>query len=282
MTTDPSGGQNPVVSVIIPVYNGEHYLAETIESVIAQTETNWELIAVNDGSTDHSLAILEEYTRKLPGRIHVITVENGGVSRARNIAVSASRSQYVAFLDQDDIWAPEKLQRQLEMFSRHTNLGISFTNETLIDGKGAVLHENILKFSRDNRGNVFEHLIFENFIPISSVMLKKELFTKTGGFNPRYSLAEDYDFLLRATREVCVDYIDAPLLQYREHSASGTHTKIDRITAEAYSIIEDWNQKNPEIFKKHFIMSMRFRLKFFVLKIKVHVKRFFWLCRNPQ
>ena len=275
MTTDTMFYKNPIVSVIIPVYNGERYLAETIESVIAQTELNWELIAVNDGSTDSSLTILEEYAKKIPHRIKVITVENGGVSRARNTAVAAARGIYVAFLDQDDLWAPQKLQRQVEMFSRDKNLGISFTNETLIDENGTVIHENVLKFSRDNRGNVFDHLIFDNFIPISSVMLMKKLFVKIGGFNPCFSLAEDFDFLLKVTQESSVDYIDEPLLLYREHDESGTYTKIDQITAEAFSIIEHWKQKNPRLFRKHFLKYQMFRLKFVLLKLKVFFKRIF-------
>ena len=161
------------------------------------------------------------------------------------------------------------------MFSKNKNLGISYTNETLIDGNGTVIQVNVLKLSRENRENVFEHLIFDNFIPISSVMLRKELFVKNGGFNPCFSLAEDYDFLLKVTQEASVDYIDEPLLLYREHGESGTHVKIDRITSEAFSIIGHWRQKNPRFFRKHFLKYLKFRLKFVILKIKVWTKTFF-------
>jgi glycosyltransferase involved in cell wall biosynthesis len=275
MTPDTKFYQNPIVSVIIPVYNGERYLAETIESVIAQTEVNWEIIAVNDGSTDDSQAILQEYAKKIPDRIKVITVENGGVSRARNTAVAAARSIYVAFLDQDDLFAPRKLERQVEMFSRNRNLGISFTNVMFIDEKGSVLRENAIKLGVKHRGNVFECLVFENFIGISSVMLKKELYVKTGGFDPRFSLAEDYDFLLKVTQESSVDYIDEPLLLYREHGDSGTHTKIDRLIDEALSISNHWKRQNPQIFRKHFLRYGLFRLKLEVLRLKMYAKRIF-------
>ena len=275
MTIDTELYQNPIVSVIIPVYNGERYLAETIESVIAQTEVNWELIAVNDGSTDNSQAILEGYAKKIPDRIKVITVENGGVSRARNTAVAAARGTYVAFLDQDDLWAPRKLERQVEMFSRDKNLGISFTNATVIDEKGSVLRENVLRCGVKHRGNVFEYLIFENFIGISSVMLKKELYVRTGGFDPRFSLAEDYDFLLKVTQESSVDYIDEPLLLYREHDESDSQTKIDRLIDEALSISNHWKRQKPQIFRKHFFLYGRFRLKLEVWRLKVYTKRIF-------
>ena len=275
MTTDTNLYQNPIVSVIIPVYNGERYLAETIESVIAQTEVNWEIIAVNDGSTDISQTILEGYAKKIPDRIRVIAVENRGVSRARNTAVAAARGTYVAFLDQDDLWAPRKLERQVEMFSRDKNLGISFTNVMFIDEKGSVHRENVLKFGLKHRGNVFEYLIFENFIGISSVMLKKELYVKTGGFDPRFFIAEDYDFLLKVTHESSVDYIDEPLLLYREHGDSGTHTKIDRLIDEALSISNHWRRQKPQIFRKHFLRYGLFRLKLEVLRLKMYAKIIF-------
>jgi glycosyltransferase involved in cell wall biosynthesis len=265
--------KNPIVSVIIPVYNGERYLAETIESVIAQTEMNWELIAVNDGSTDNSLTILEEYIKKIPERIKVITVENRGVSSARNTAVAAARGTYVAFLDQDDLWAPQKLQRQIEMFSRDKNLGISYTNTTIINENGSVIRENVQKFSVKHRGKIFEYLMFENFIGISSVMLPKELYIGIGGFDPRFSLAEDYDFLLKVTQESSVNYIDEPLLLYREHDESGTHKKIDRLINEALSISNHWKRQKPQFFRRHFIQYGIFRLKLEVLRLKMYTKR---------
>ena len=272
MTPDTLPDNIPTVSVIIPVYNGERHLAETIESVIAQKNVNWELIAVNDGSPDSSLSILEEYRKRMPDRIKVITVKNGGVSRARNTAVAAARGTYIAFLDQDDLWAPEKLQLQVEMFTLDKKLGLSFTNATVIDEKGSILRENVLTYGEENRGNVFEHLLFENFIGISSVMLKRDVFVKSGRFDPRFSLAEDYDFLLKVTQNTPVDYIDKPLLLYREHVQSGTHTKVSRLIDEALTICNDWKKLKPEIFRKNFIAYLKFRLKLEVLRLKMYIK----------
>jgi glycosyltransferase involved in cell wall biosynthesis len=92
----------PKVSVIIPVYNAEKFLSETIESVIAQTYPDWEIIAVDDGSTDRSLEILRKYEQRLPSKIHVITQRNSGVSIARNNAIAIAKGEYIAFLDHDD------------------------------------------------------------------------------------------------------------------------------------------------------------------------------------
>ncbi|MGB7789238.1 glycosyltransferase [Methanoregula sp.] len=271
--TETLPDNNPVVSVIIPVYNGQRYLAETIESVIAQTVKNWEIIAINDGSTDNSLEILEKYTHEHPGHIRFVTVKNGGVSRARNTGAALARGRYFAFLDQDDLWAPEKLQRQIDLLVHNKDLGITFTNETVIDEKGSVICEKVLTFGIHQRGNVFEYLLFDNFIPVSSVIVKKELFTKVGGFDPRFSLAEDFDFLLKVAREAAVDYVDDPLLLYREHNESGTHTKIDRITAEAMEILRYWKKEYPLVFRRHFLQYQKFRLNFAVLKCKICLKK---------
>jgi glycosyltransferase involved in cell wall biosynthesis len=260
--------------VIIPVYNGERYISDTIMSVINQMEKNWEIIAVNDGSTDHSLVILEEFAMKYPDRIRVISVSNGGVSRARNRGVSEARGTYIAFLDQDDLWMPQKLRLQIEQFHSDKNLGISYTNESIIDHTGFVVWEKALTLkSKINRGFVFEHLVFEDFIPISSVMIRREFFTAIGGFDPQYSLAEDYDFLLKAANIASVDFIDAPLLLYREHGESGTYKKIDQLTREAVSIFHVWKSRNPWLFRKHFFKCLIFWVKFKVLKLKILMKR---------
>jgi len=270
---EPVPNNNPVVSVIIPVYNGQRYLVETLDSILSQTMTDWEIIAVNDGSTDRSPAILDEYAKKEPGRIRHITIENGGVSRARNAGVALARGTFIAFIDQDDLWAPEKLERQIAQFACHENLGISFTNETVIDEKGSVVRENILKLGIHQRGKIFEFLLFDNFIPISSVIVRKELFLNVGGFNPSFSLAEDYDFLLKIAREAPVNFIDDPLLRYREHGESGTYNKIDRITAEAMGIIRYWKEQDPECFRKHSMQYWKFCLKFKFLKYKIYLKK---------
>lgn len=234
--------------------------------------TMWEIIAVNDESTDTSRTILERYAQRYPDRIRVITVTNGGVSRARNTGVSLARGEYIAFLDQDDLWMPEKLRLQTGLLGRDETLGMVFSNEALIDEKGSVTREKALSLGPDQHGNIFESLLFDNFIPISSVLVKKDLFLKVGGFNPRFSLAEDFDLLLKISRETRADYIDMSLLRYREHRESGTHTKIDRVAAEALEIIRYWKEKDPELFRRHYVQYLKIRLNFLLLKMKIVLK----------
>jgi len=264
----------PLVSVIIPVYNGERYIGRTIASVAAQTVPDWEIIAVNDGSPDGSLAVLEEEARRDPGRIHVISVANGGVSRARNTGVANARGTLIAFIDQDDLWAPEKLEKQLAQFSATPSLGLSFTNESVIDARDALVRNKVLKFDPTTcRGMVFSHLVFDNFIPVSSVMIRKDLFSAIGGFDPQFAFAEDYDFLLRAAREAPFDFLDDPLLLYREHGENYTYRKIDIITRESFAILDAWKAKDPAFFRNNALKYWLFKLKFWYLNFRVQVKK---------
>ena len=105
-----------LVSVIVPVYNRENYVGETLDSILRQTYQNIEIIAVNDGSTDNSLSVLNSYKEKYPDKITVIDQQNQGQVRSRNNAIMQSKGEYIAFLDSDDLWQPDKLEKQLPLF----------------------------------------------------------------------------------------------------------------------------------------------------------------------
>lgn len=266
---------SPQVSVIIPVYNGGRYIAGTVRSVLAQTDQRFEIIAVNDGSTDNSAGILAGLKEQFPDKLTVLTVENGGVSRARNAGVRVARGEFLAFIDQDDLWTPEKLARQIALHGRSPAPVVTFTNEAVIGEDGEAVSGAVLRLSGRNRGMVFEELLFDNFIPISSVMIPRDLFRKLGGFSPGYALAEDFDLLLRAAENVPFDFIDEPLLLYRQHPGSGTYSRIGRLTDESFSILTSWKEKRPDVFSKNRFRFLVFRLKFLVLNLKVRASSLF-------
>jgi len=258
----------PLVSVIIPVYNGEKYLKETIESVIAQTEKNWEIVAVNDGSVDGSQKILEGYEKLNPDRIRVISVENGGISRARNTGADLARGTYLAFLDHDDLWAPYKMEHQLKLFSNDSPLWLAFTNVTLIDEYGKIIKESCHNFDQRHRGYVFELLIFKNFIPCSSIMVKRDNFLMMGGFDPQFRFSEDYDFLLKVTRESPVDYIDEPLLLYRWHKDNTCYTNRERMKTEMCDVFIKWVKIGPSACSNNLLLYLIFRFKVYYINKK--------------
>jgi len=259
----------PLISVIIPIYNGEKYLRETIDSVIEQTEKNWEIIAVNDGSTDGSQKILEEYEKLIPGRISVVSVENGGVSRARNIGADIAKGTYLAFLDQDDLWSSHKLEHQMVLFSTEPSLILSFTNQTIIDEHGNTIKVIHYIFDHRHRGYVLETLIFMNFIPISSVVIKRDIFLGMGGFDPQFAFVEDWDFLLKVARDFTVDYIDEPLVLYRQHKESGTFTNSRRLKKEVHIIYNKWKKTAPSLRRRrtNLLSNLVFKVKIYYYDI---------------
>ena len=127
----------PLVSVIIPVYNAEKYLADTINSVLAQTYSHWELILVDDGSTDDSITICQQLQNS---KIKIIRQENGGVSSALNTGISQSQGEYLAFLDSDDLWLPEKLAKHIAHLESNPDVGVSFSPSVFIDEQGNSLN----------------------------------------------------------------------------------------------------------------------------------------------
>jgi glycosyltransferase involved in cell wall biosynthesis len=230
-----------LVSIIIPVYNQEKFLAETLQSVINQTYSNWECILVNDGSVDNSIAIINDYLAQ-DQRFHFINSENKGVSNARNLALKQVKGEYILFLDGDDLIHPEKIQIALSNFQENTSLSIVFTTtnyfqdsiqNTLYPMK---IDENLLNFS--------DLLLYWNekiILPIHSAIIKKSVFEGIE-FNTNLTAQEDWLVWLRLfQKNPKVIVLDTVLSYYRKHDSSRT---------QSFSLKED-HFKALEIFEKY-------------------------------
>ena len=206
----------PLVSFCCGTYNREKYVREAVDSMLAQTYALVEIIVVDDASTDGTLAILETYG----DRIHLIRrAENSGICPiTRNQAVQAARGKYVAFLDSDDRWYPEKTRRQVEFMEEHPKVPLSHTYCHVMDADSRVTgvrHEGILPPT----GLVFERLLEHCWITISTVMVRRELFSEVGYFNPDppYGyLGEDWEFFLRVARRHPVGLVGDVLAAFRK------------------------------------------------------------------
>ena len=197
--------RQPKVSVIIPTYNRGWILREAIESVLSQEFTDYELIVVDDGSTDDTPEILEVYGRD----IIVLHQSNCGVSAARNRGIAASRGQLVAFLDSDDLWLPRKLTRQVDFFKANPAALICQTQETWV--------RNGVRVNPRNRHHKFSGMIFEPSLALclvspSAVMIRKTLFDRVGTFDESLPACEDYDLWLRVSCRYPVFLLDEPLI----------------------------------------------------------------------
>lgn len=206
----------PLVSAIIPNYNYAQYVAEAVESALDQTYESLEVIVVDDGSKDGSLEVLE----KFGDRIKVITKQNAGVSAARNTGVAASSGEYVAFLDADDAWLPEKIEKQLELFTTVTSVGMVHTGVVEVDESGARLRDDTNGMEGSVSG---ELLLFERPVILgggSGIVVSRKAFEEAGGFDTRLSTSADWDFFYRIASRFSVGFVPDALLRYRIHGTN--------------------------------------------------------------
>jgi glycosyltransferase involved in cell wall biosynthesis len=212
------------VSVIIPAFNAAAFITETIESVLAQTFTDYDIIVVDDGSTDDTRARVQAFGPS----VTLLTQHNGRAAKARNAGVVASASTWIAFLDADDIWMPDKLERQLAM-ARATQAPLVFADRLNIGARGP-LPERQSDIQPLSDGDVFEHLLTGNFITTSTVLLRRDVFIEVGAFSedPELPPAEDWDLWLRVASRYPVAACHVPLVNYRLH-ALGASRNVERM-----------------------------------------------------
>jgi len=205
----------PAVSVIIPTYDRLEFLKESAASVLAQTFTDFELIVVDDGSTDSTAQYLQELSSE-DRRVRWLTGPNLGVSAARNRGARAARAPMLAFLDSDDLWEPQKLERQLHHMAAQPHVRASYTEETWIRrGRFA----NPCNHHAKHDGDIFEACLALCIISPSSVMLERTLYDELGGFDESLPACEDYDLWLRLSAREAVLLVDERLIIKRNGHA---------------------------------------------------------------
>ena len=205
------------ISIIIPCYNAEKYIAETIQSVINQTYSNWELIIVNDGSTDGSLNIIKEFSDR-DSRISFIDKINSGVSDSRNKGIEKANGDFIAFLDADDVWNIDFLNWCLSKFSEDNLLGLVHTDNQIINEKSERLNQINISFE----GFILNQLLLggvgEYIFAISSCLVKKEVFDSIGVFDTQLSNGADHEFYFRLANKYKVGRVLKVGIYYRIHS----------------------------------------------------------------
>ena len=199
----------PKFSVIIPVFNREKFIKRAIESVLNQTYKNFELIVVNDGSTDRTLDIVKNYP------IKIINQENRGVSAARNRGIKASVGDIIAFLDSDDEWKKDKLKVQADFFMKNPNYKIHQTDEIWIRDNKFL---NKRKIHQKKEGFIFYDSLNLCLISPSAVAIKRELFDEVGLFREDFEVCEDYELWLRITKKYLIGFSPQKLvIKYGGH-----------------------------------------------------------------
>lgn len=218
---------SPRVSVLLTCYNHLAYLPAAYHSVLDQTWSDWEIVAIDDGSTDGT----REWLRAHADRATLVFNEpNLGTYASLNRALQHSKGDLVAILNDDDLWAPEKLKRQIALLDRHPKVGLVHTDGAFINGTGATIEGSPLGFAfpRTETGDVLLDLLYANKIIASAALVRRECFDRLGGFNPEYFGSGDWEMWLRIAEQWDIGFCDEPLTFYRVHGANASH-KLDRI-----------------------------------------------------
>ncbi len=219
----------PKVSIIIPAFNADNFIAETIESVLAQTYLSYEIIVVDDGSQDNTMDVVWPYR----DMVNYIRQENGGPSRARNRGIHEATGEYVAFLDADDLWMAHKLEKQVAFMDDHPHVGFCFADSVLFDASGEeqmtfFMTKTVLPtlpFIQEKGGRILsrkvhQDLLYENFIVTASIMIRKEAFSDEDWFDECLFAAEDFDLWFRLAALSQGGYIPESLVKKRKHETN--------------------------------------------------------------
>lgn len=254
------------VSVIVPTYNNAQYICQAIESILNQTYRNFEIIVVDDGSTDNTAKILAPYKSK----IRYFYQHNQGPAVARSTGILNAKGQYLSFLDADDYWKPQNLEIKEKILQRDPSLGavfsnfFLFSNDAIISNNAIDRHYPIFRrekitiaqlFSHKElastkdpntfftvyKGTIFEPLLFGNFINLCSILIRKDSQESVGLFRSDLRTQQDYEYWLRFSRQHKMAYVDLPLVAYRRHSTQLTaHKNIVKILRNVIQILSPY------------------------------------------
>lgn len=234
----------PRVSVVVPTYNRGHLIGQALDSVLAQTYRNFEVIVVDDGSTDDTLSVLARYG----DRIRVISQPNWGQggSYARNAGIHEATGEFIAFLDSDDLWLPEKLERQIAVLDADPNLAWVYSDSEAFDGDTGRL---VLRQSVNHRlyeGDVLEKLFVENFIASITLVVHRTVFEQVGDFWPSPK-STDWDMTLRIAARYPIRLVPQVLARVRLHQRRVTEGLSGKQAYNAgLSVIERAVAREPE------------------------------------
>lgn len=216
----------PRVSILLTCYQHIQYLPAAVDGIRRQMFQDYEIIAIDDGSTDGS----REWLSQQPDIQCIFNEKNLGTYETLNVGLRAATGELIAVLNDDDLWEPEKLAKQVELLDTHSKVGLVHTGGTFIDGDGNRREGNPLGFAfpRFETGDILMGLVYENKIIASAALARRKCFDELGGFNSAYFGSGDWEMWFRIAEKYDVGYVDKPLTHYRVHGANASH-KLEKI-----------------------------------------------------
>ncbi|MFZ4801182.1 MAG: glycosyltransferase family 2 protein [Chlorobium sp.] len=243
----------PLVSVIINCYNSEAYLKDAVDSVYCQSYGNWEIILWDNASIDNTAAIAQSYDSRLK---YFCGEKNVPLGMARNLAIQKSQGDLIAILDSDDVWFPDKLEKQVLHF-QNPKVGLSYANTVYFNNKGKSF---ILYKKQMPEGDIFRNLLQFYFLCISSVVVRKTALDNLQEcFDNRFEMIEEMDLFCRVAHDWHCAYCADVITKYRVHGLSDTWKKFDKIAFEYQFFLEKCIRTYPG-FEKNFLLEI-LRLK---------------------
>lgn len=230
-----------LVSVVIATYNMGHYLPQAVESVLAQSYANVDVQIVDDGSTDETPTIVQQWEAHPRVRVHRQT--NGGQARAKNRGVALSGGAFVAFLDADDVWLPEKLSWQMPLFSGRPELGVVYSDYERMDGEGRPLQKGTIEM---HRGWISGALLIDNFVGFPTAVVRRACFEQLGTFDETLGMGIDYDLWLRFSAHYQFDFVPRPTARYRIWAGQMSKNYRKRYEC-AIRIMQSFIEHNPDV-----------------------------------
>ncbi|MEQ9670966.1 glycosyltransferase [Coleofasciculus sp. G2-EDA-02] len=250
----------PLVSVIIPVFNGEKTIKDTIESVLTQTVTDLELIVINDGSNDNTLSVISPID---DSRLKLFSYANAGLAASRNRGISQAAGKYISFIDADDLWTADKLEAQIKALGANPKAGVAYSWTDWIDESGQFLRPGGHIIAN---GYVYDKLLLRDFIEGgSNVLVLAKAFAEVGGFDQSLNAVEDWDMWLRLAARYEFVCVPSPQILYRI-SPNSMSTDVWKMETASLLVIEKAFAQSPEPldYLKRQVLAERY--KYFTFK----------------
>ena len=239
----------PNVDVIIPTHNCI-FIAKAIESVIHQTHQNLHIIIIDDGSTDDTKDTVYRFSNLYPSKINYYYQNKQGPAAARNTGIKKSSNKYIAFLDADDIWLPEKLEKQLLKFKNSPDIGFVYCDNYFIDQSGNIIKDYVRKVKLIE-GDILLDFFMDFFLITSGIMLKRTCIQKIGMFDKNLAVGEDFDFFLRLAQHFTAGVVKEKLFKRRVWKGSLSKQDYELNTKVDIETLKNFTANHPAFNNKH-------------------------------
>jgi len=254
------------ISIITPAYNAEKFIRRTIDSVLAQSYANFEMLILDDGSNDKTRKEIE-CIKNQDRRIKYFYQANKGLAVSRNRLCNMANGEYIAFLDHDDEWLPDKLQVQMDVFKRNQECVLVYGNVMNVYSDNRTKNHNSFDHRLPRKGNVFySYLIEGNFMPQPSIIIKSEILKQYLPFSAKFKIAVDWELLLRISRNHSFDYVNQVVARYNVHNQRESAKNVLLEIEEVLSIMDFWYKNDPNL-------RSLYQRSYLRAKAKVHMQK---------